>query len=180
MCDQYKHLRDQLEQKAIVFNGQNPIPHGVKKCLLNSGSLIKCLEDMTTVNISSILKNQRWDKPDPNESKILKLLSGSYGFIRETLLVSDEHPLVFARTVIPPKTLPCTPKRICLGEKPLGYFLFSNRHARRGEIAIVALKTNSGEIIWGRRSIFYIRHKPLLITEILLPATILQCIKKSR
>ena len=183
-----KRRYSRLAQKITPFHNHPKISDRVKKCLLDNGSLIQYLEDKIAVKISPLLKNQRWNKPCPAESKILRLRSGGYGFIRETLLISDKQPLVFARTVIPPNTLPHTPKLTYFGEKPLGHLLFSNKYTYRKTIAIGTLKklpTVNGQtpcqstdgVIWGRRSIFYIKSKPLLLTEILLPETI-QCLNR--
>jgi len=69
-----------------------------------------------------------------------------------------------------------------LGQQSLGSYLFSERTAFRGkmEIAKIFSKdrflfpainafTNGKDNLWGRRSVFYIKDKPLLIIEIFLP-----------
>jgi chorismate--pyruvate lyase len=108
--------------------------------------------------------------------------------LRETFLTSGGHPWVYARTVIPPQTLLGSRRLIRWGNRPLGSYLFSDKLTYRGKIEIAELKTSTtpyspiynlaiaeDSTLWGRRSLFYIRNKPLLLTEIFLPEAI-KCI----
>ena len=71
----------------------------------------------------------------------------------------------------------------CLGDRPLGAYLFSNPGLIRSEQQIARITrtdplfefATSGserecEQIWGRRSLFTIDEKPLLVSEFFLPA----------
>lgn len=160
----------------------------LRECLLDTGSLIKHLENFAPEKISLSLEAQSWKKPYIDESKILNLRSGSYSLLRETFLTCGTSPWVYARTIIPPGTLQGSRWLAHLGNKPLGYYLFSDRLIYRGNIEIAELRTatipyppiynlalEEDNILWGRRSIFYIKKKPLLLTEIFLPEAI-KCI----
>jgi len=85
--------------------------------------------------------------------------------------------VVYARTVIPVSTLTGAQKRLTfLGNKSLGAILFSDRTMERGEVQIARLKaeqvkldSGTNEDIWGRRSVFTLSAKPLLVSEYFLP-----------
>jgi len=168
--------------------GDAPISGDLRACLLEPGSLIKHLEKFSPQEISLSLEAQLWKRPHPDESKLLDLRSGGYGLLRESFLTCDAHPWVYARTIIPPRTLLGSRRLAHWGNKPLGYYLFSDKLTYRDKIEIARIKTSNipyepiynlaieeDNLLWGRRSIFYIRNKPLLLIEILLPEAI-KCI----
>lgn len=118
-----------------------------------------------------------------------KKLSGYFDdeeiiLVREVLLHLDETPVVFAQTEIPISTL--TEEQIALseiGNSSLGKLLFNDPSMLRGQIEVTSFKANSplhdfcqsinqatNETLWARRSLFYINNKPLLVSELFLPA----------
>ena len=160
--------------------------------MLDTASLIKHLEYYSPEKISLTLEAQSWGKPYPDESKILHLRNGSYALLRETFLTCVDDPWVYARTIIPPQTLLASRRLAHWGNEPLGNYLFSDKLTYRGKIEIAELKTSNtpyspiynlaieeDSTLWGRRSFFYIRNKPLLLTEIFLPEAI-KCINSSK
>jgi chorismate--pyruvate lyase len=69
-----------------------------------------------------------------------------------------------------------------LGNKPLGAVLFADPHMQRDRIEVARLQAphyfylnavqglaSVPDFIWGRRSVFYLNRKPLLVNEIFLP-----------
>jgi len=113
----------------------------------------------------------------------MNLSFGHAALIRQVLLCDGEMPLVYARTVIPVSTLQGALRRYAnLGERPLGAMLFADRTMRRGEVEVTSAlpqrccnieqlnelsETNS--VIWGRRSVFRVSEKPILVSEYFLP-----------
>ena len=108
---------------------------------------------------------------------------GGLAIIRQVQLLCDEQPRVYARTVIPMSSLRGRLRRLArLGAQPLGAMLFADRGMRRGVVELARIRPGEtlyadvvrdpqqahGEI-WGRRSIFRLAHKPLLVSEIFLP-----------
>jgi chorismate--pyruvate lyase len=103
--------------------------------------------------------------------------------IREVELLCDETPWVFARTLIPATSLQRSVRRLTqLGERPLGAVLFSDPKVIRGETQYARLQqrhtlfqgacehlTAAPETLWGRRTLFTISARPLLVNEIFLP-----------
>jgi len=120
---------------------------------------------------------QGYGHPGLNEQHVLQMCNREAALLREVHLLCDEHPVVYARTVIPVSTLSGAEKRLAhLGNKPLGAVLFADRSMQRGEVQIARLKpeqvklnSQSNEDIWGRRSVFSLSGKPLLVSEYFLP-----------
>ena len=129
------------------------------------------------------LLRQGWGSPLYSEGRLLGMRRGEIAVIREVLLLCDEQPWVFARTLIPIHSLRGRARRLTrLGERPLGEVLFSQPGLRRGAIQVARLLsghrlfaaavTGLGEVpaqLWGRRTLFYYAGKPLLVNEIFLP-----------
>ncbi len=118
-----------------------------------------------------------------NERLLLSLRHGTAGFVRQVRLVCRNEPCVFARTVIPNATLSGARRRLArLGNKPLGAVLFADPGMRRGALQLARISPGEGLFaaatrglqpapleIWGRRSVFYLKGNPLLVSEIFLP-----------
>lgn len=127
--------------------------------------------------------SQHWQRPMLNEAQALGVLPHERCFVREVRLLCNDQPWVFARTVIPVRTLTGPRRRLSrLGKKPLGAVLFADPSMQRSGIEIAQLSAGQPLFaratadlpeqpasIWGRRSAFYLNHKALLVSEIFLP-----------
>lgn len=127
--------------------------------------------------------SQGWHRPLLNEAQVLGVAPGCYAFVRQVYLLCDGQPWVFARTVIPRTTLTGHERRLAhLNSRPLGEVLFADPSMRRGEVEIARLAPQDRLYhaatqrlaakpadIWGRRSLFTLSDKPLLVNEIFLP-----------
>ena len=102
--------------------------------------------------------------------------------LREVFLHCDDLPVIFAQTEIPLSTL--TQELADLGSDSLGNILFKDKTMRRGPIEVAQLteksqlntlcesiKQNCSHPLWVRRSLFYLNNKPLLVSELFLPAS---------
>lgn len=130
------------------------------------------------------LIDQFYVRPCVSESRALNIPPQQRALMRQVLLFSGDVPVVFARTVIPVSTLTGAQRRLAyLGEKPLGAFLFADPQMTRAPMEVASLihgqaLYNSAvehmdvvpEYVWGRRSVFCLGRKPLLVNEIFLPA----------
>lgn len=126
---------------------------------------------------------QSWQRPMLNEEQRLRIRAGRNALVRQVYLYCDDTPWVFARTVIPHGTLYGKESHLAhLHNKPLGAVLFADPTMRRGEVEVAEIKAgqrlfqtatasmkNKPVSIWGRRSVFYLHGKPLLVNEIFLP-----------
>mgnify|MGYP005989797407 CR=1 FL=1 len=111
------------------------------------------------------------------------ILLGEQVLVREVLLICDNTPHVFARSLLPLKSLTGEQKALAnLGEQPLGQVLFNNPKLRRKVVQVAeiepslrvselasTLKLKVEHNLWGRRSLFYIDDKPLMVAEVFLP-----------
>ena len=127
--------------------------------------------------------SQLWQRPMLDEAQALGMRPHERCFVREVRLLCNDRPWVFARTVIPVRTLTGPRRHLSrLGTKPLGAVLFADPSMCRSGIEIAKLFAgqplfaratlglpNQPEAIWGRRSAFFLNNKPLLVSEIFLP-----------
>ena len=102
--------------------------------------------------------------------------------IRQVLLLCDDNSWVVARTIIPLSTLRGPLRRLrYLKNRPLGAFLFAHPDLQRGEIEVTQLTPTTPplnllfgddssvtEMPWARRSLFRLRGRPVLVSEIFL------------
>jgi chorismate lyase len=152
--------------------------------LLDSSSLTSRLQEICIGQFRVEPLRQLWQRPMLNEAQALGVLPHERCFVREVRLLCDDEPLVFARTVIPVRTLTGPRRRLSrLGRKPLGAVLFADPSMLRSGIEIAELSAGQPLFarataglphppagIWGRRSTFFLNHQPLLVSEIFLPA----------
>lgn len=111
-----------------------------------------------------------------NEEKIL---------VREVFLYCNNKPVVFAQTEIPFSTLTEQQAQLVkIGDQSLGKILFQDPTMLRGQIEATEfehgsafhqladdLKQSVDHSLWARRSLFYLSNKPLLVSELFLPAS---------
>ncbi|MET3590231.1 chorismate--pyruvate lyase [Bartonella silvatica] len=94
-------------------------------------------------------------------------------WLREVILMGDNHPWLFGRTIIPQETLLEKNQALMhLGTTPLGHYLFNSGQLTRDYIHI----GRQGEL-WARRSRLRLADKPLLLTELFFIASPLYTIK---
>ena len=88
-------------------------------------------------------------------------------WLREIILSADNVPWLAGRTVVPASTLSGPELALQqLGKTPLGRYLFTASTLTRDFIEI---GRDGG--LWGRRSRLRLSGKPLLLTELFLPAS---------
>lgn len=150
--------------------------------LFDSASLTWRLQQVCGERFRVRLLGQRWQRPMRNERRRLGMASREYGLVRQVRLLCGDLPVVFARTVMPAATLKGRRRRLAhLGNRPLGAALFSDKSMRRDGIEIARLTPEHdmyttalgcGQVrnrtLWGRRSVFFIDGRPLLVSEIFL------------
>ena len=156
------------------------IPAGVRSWLFDSSSLTARLTRLCPGKFRVVLLSQAVMRPTLDEIKALDLASGDSALIREVHLCCVGKPVVYARTVIPLSTLTGAQRSYGnLGNRPLGAMLFADRTMKREEVMVSrlmpgdALYSKTGiakQAVWGRRSVFRVGRKPLLVSEYYLPA----------
>lgn len=149
--------------------------------LLDPASLTQRLQTVCGEFRVEVLRSS-WLRPTLDELRALNLRPGQRALVREVHLLCDGRPWVFARTVIPRETLAGKYRRLTrLGNRSLGAVLFADNTMRRDQVHVARLTpahklyacatsslTSRPKHLWGRRSLFYLRERPLLLSEIFL------------
>ena len=155
------------------------VPGDWRPWLEDRGSLTRRLVARGGGDFRVEILRQRVARPTPSEARALGLPPGRRAMIREVILWGRSRPWVFARSIIPLTTLTGRQRRLRqLDDRPLGHVLFSDNSMRRGPVAVARIPgatlpapvTAPGTRLWGRRSVFHLDGKPLLVAEIFLPA----------
>ena len=151
--------------------------------LLDPASLTLRLQCLCPGQFQVRLLSQGWGRPRLDEAQALGMKQGERAIIRQVHLLCGNQPWVYARTIIPASSMRGSLRRLAhLGTRPLGAMLFADPGMRRGRVELANIKSTEPLFedatrhlhrqpgnIWGRRSVFRIAHKPLLVSEIFLP-----------
>ena len=157
------------------------IPQPWRSWLLDRGSLTQHLTIASKGAFRVHILRQQVMRPRLSEQGLLDMPNRSLALVREVFLYGNNQPWVFARSVLPLSSLTGRQRRLRkLDNRPLGALLFADPTMRRGAMQISRIKASNlpisafvsdpGTSLWGRRSVFYIDQKPLLVSEIFLPA----------
>jgi chorismate--pyruvate lyase len=123
-------------------------------------------------------------RPFPDEVQVLSLRPQTQAYVRDVLLFGDGRARVFAHSVLPRTALRGVWSGIThLGTKPLGEALFTDPRIQRLGLSMRRLDARhplyraarrhirlDTRHLWARRSVFCLDGRPLLVTEVFLPA----------
>ena len=150
--------------------------------LFDSSSLTARLKERCGDEFSVRVLSQRWGLLNQEEADAMSVRGQHSALIREVLLCCGDMPLVYARTVIPQSTIQGALRRYAnMGSRPLGAMLFADRTMIREPVQVAMLPEDSiaqqyvGPVnhgideVWGRRSVFRVSSRPLLVSEYFLP-----------
>ena len=146
--------------------------------LFDASSLTARMIDLCGKDFSVRVISQQWQKLNAEEASAMSLKHVRSALVRQVLLCCGGQPLVYARTVIPVTTVQGAQRRYAnMGSRPLGAMLFADRTMRREDVQVAILPvshesnlfTRADEPVWGRRSVFRVAGKPLLVSEYFLP-----------
>ena len=185
--------------KTVLFNQaprwqnnrqgtRHKLPAAVQSWVYEPGSLTRRLRAHYGSAVTVTVLMQVWGRPFLSEQQALKLNGQSYCLVREVLLHADGKPLLLARTIIPASTIKVARSNLSqLGTRPLGEVLFSYPKLERRVEAVslikpkrwtqsVAAKAAINQNVWGRRTVYGIAHKDMLVSEFFLAgALIIPC-----
>jgi len=153
--------------------------------LADRGSLTRRLKERCRAFQVRPLR-QELDRPLPDERGRVGLRPGELALVREVYLICGEMPVVFAHSVLMPEDLRGVWNSVSRqGAKPLGEALFSDPRVRRAPLEYRALGRHHALYrrasqllpdppaqLWARRSLFSLHARPLLVTEVFLPAVL--------
>ena len=147
--------------------------------LFDASSLTARLIDLCDNDFNVRVISQHWQIIDNEEAAAMSLEDERSALVRQVFLCCGDRPLVYARTIIPRLTAQGARRRYAnMGNRPLGAMLFSDRTMRREDVQVAELPASheahkyieSDGPVWGRRSVFRVSGKPLMVSEYFLPA----------
>lgn len=124
-------------------------------------------------------------KPHHDEARLLGLRPGEIACLREVLLIADDRPVVYARSLVCRDSLRGAWAMFAgIGARPLGAALFADPLIRRGPLhahrfdprdvryrrVAHCVKIEEHGPLWARRSCFLRHARPLIVCEVFLPA----------
>ena len=138
--------------------------------LLEPGSLTHRIKRLCSGrNFAVKVLAQKYRNATLGESKALCINAGTRVLVREVNLCCNDEPWLYACTLVPVTTFVGRLRRLKRhGTRSLGAALFADRTMRRGPLFITCNSIN-GQLMWGRRSLFYLQNQPLLVAEYFLP-----------
>ena len=151
--------------------------------LCDQGSLTRRLVELCGDRFSVRVLSQQWAKAGIDEARLLKIPPRQKVLLRQVQLLCEQQVLVYARSIIPLSTLRGPNRRLKhLGSKPLGGYLFADPSLQRQQQQLATISRNNPLFatalcdssqdcprIWGRRSLFTLSGKSLLVSEFFLP-----------
>lgn len=160
---------------------RHALPENVQSWTYETGSLTQRLREYYGNAVAVKILFHHWRTPFLGERRLLKMPEHRYGLSREVLLHAAGKPLIVARTIIPELTIKGAHRNLShLGNRPLGEVIFSYPKLERLEMELCVIEpktwqenaiTIAGikEPIWGRRTVYGIAHRPMLVSEFFLP-----------
>ena len=160
------------------------LPRSLSSWLLDTASLTLRLQQLCPGAFRVRVLSQQIGRPTLDELRALDMKPDARAIIRQVQLLCDGVPWIYARTVIPLTSVRGRLRRLVhLGNRPLGGMLFADRGMRREIVELACIRRGDGlyaaaihglksrpAVIWGRRAVFRIARRPLLVTEVFLPA----------
>ncbi len=165
------------------------IPEYLRPWLLDPTSTTKRFREAGGETFVVQVLYQDWKKIYPSERQILEFPDDDLGFVREVMIYCKGEAWMFARCVFPGASLTGENAYLpsALDERPLGDLLYCDPSLQRSPFELALLEKGScefdapdlvpffDELLWARRSVFLLRTKPLLLTEVFLPALVNYC-----
>ncbi len=147
---------------------QAEIPAELYSWLITTDSLTARIKRACACNGFQVrVLKQEYQYIDLPTAQALQLKPGLRALLREVELQCHGQAWIYARSIIPVTSFSGRLQRLKYqGSRSLGATLFTDRSMRRGKLQI----TRQAADLWGRRSVFYLQNKPLLVAEYFLPA----------
>lgn len=156
------------------------LPPAHRPWLLDDGSLTGRLVRMGRGRFAVRRLYQGWEVPLVSERRLLALPNRRKALVREVVLLLEDRPVVFARSVFPISSLTGELGHLRhLQNRSLGAILFRHPLMQRSPFELSRIPGDSGYLppelrqampAWGRRSCFDIRGKCLIVSEVFLQA----------
>jgi chorismate--pyruvate lyase len=153
-------------------------PPSLRPWLLAEGSLTRHLIAASHGNFRVERIAQHWARPTLSEARLLKIDPNQWALIREVILWGNGAPWVYARSVIPARSLRGDLRRLRhLRNTSLGALLFKYPQLQRTpfelarvDATLLSASLRGKSTLWGRRSRFSVDGHSLIVGEIFLDA----------
>lgn len=160
------------------------MPPSLRSWLTDAGSLTARVRARCE-HFSVTVISQAAGRPTLDEAALLGLRPHEQAWVREVLLLADGVPVVYARSLVSRRHVRGAWHLFHgMGSRPLGAALFANPRIRRMPLTVARLDARDARYhraieasgirpvprcLWARRSVFRLRGRPLLVTEVFLP-----------
>ena len=182
--------RCQQWQTYPVFAAHLPGASGLSNSsalreLRETGSLTARLTALSGNRFRVQVLAQRWGRAEFSECLALGIDTRSAVLVREVILYGADQPWVYARSILPATSLKGPLLQLKqLNTRPLGGWLFSQPSMRREPMQFALIEPGAEGVsdtelpqtkgpktqpVLGRRSVFYVYDKPILVAEMFLP-----------
>ncbi len=173
------HIHASWQDEPVIELAEN-----LRDWLLEPSSLTARLKQHCSLFEVEVL-GQKVELCHPDEATA-EVSAGQQVLVREVVLHCDRRPCVFARSLLPLSSLTGAEKQLAnLGNQPLGQVIFNHPNFQRKSIQVAEFGSDSTiaglakhyqlavtHELWGRRSVFIIDNKPLVVAEVFLPQSI--------
>lgn len=165
---------------SVMQTGPIAYPQSVAEWLLEEDSLTEKLKACSEGDFAVRVLSQRFGFPRKDERHRLGLSFRQAALIREVLLICQGKPWVYARTIVPVDSLQGRLRFLrTLGNVSLGAKLFKHPQLARSHFEIAKFLPDQvdsglealmeGKPAYGRRSLFTLFDKKILVAEVFLP-----------
>ena len=149
-----------FKKMSILLVNEN-----IKSWLIEKGPITKRIKSEESFKLNLI--KDEISAVDDSEKKFLKETSDKIK-VREVILMGNNIPRVYARSLIPIRTIENGFSKLGeLGTKPLGDILFETEIFKKTDV-VYAQFQDKDSIFWGRKTKYIVKNMPLSVMEVFL------------
>ena len=149
-----------FKKMTILLANEN-----IKSWLIEKGPITKRIKSKESFKLN-LIKDEICSVDD-SEKKFLEESSDKIK-VREVILMGNNIPRVYAKSLIPIRTIENGFSRLGeLGTKPLGDILFEKEIFKKTDV-VYAQFQDQDSIFWGRKTKYIVKNMPLSVMEVFL------------
>ena len=149
-----------FKKMSILLVNEN-----IKSWLIEKGPITKRIKSEESFKLNLI--KDEISAVDDSEKKFLEESSDKIK-VREVILMGNNIPRVYAKSLIPIRTIENGFSRLGkLGTKPLGDILFEKEIFKKTDV-VYAQFQDKDSIFWGRKTKYIVKNMPLSVMEVFL------------
>ena len=149
-----------FEKMSILLVNEN-----IKSWLIEKGPITKRIKSKESFKLNLI--KDEISAVNDSKKKFLEETSDNIK-VREVILLGNNIPRVYAKSLIPIRTIENGFSRLGeLGTKPLGDILFEKEIFKKTDV-VYAQFQDKDSIFWGRKTKYIVKNMPLSVMEVFL------------